>query len=60
MFPKDKINKQEKLLTLLVIRDIHIKMISRFFFTSVRMTAIMNTNNSKHYKQCGGSGTVRL
>lgn len=57
MFPKDKIqttNKQEKLLTLLVIREMHIKRTLRFFFTSLKMTAIKDTNNCKYYKECGG------
>ena len=44
--------------TLLTIREMQIKTIMRYHFTSTRMTIIKNPTNNKWWRGCGEKGTL--
>ena len=43
---------------LLIIREMQIKTTVRYHLTSVRMTILKKSTNSKCWKECGGKGTL--
>jgi hypothetical protein len=48
----------KKFSTPLVIREMQIKATLRFHLTSVRMTKIKNSGDSRCWRECGGRGTL--
>ena len=41
-----------------VIREMQVKTIMRFHYTLIRMAKIQITDNTKHWRGCGATGTL--
>ena len=54
----DSQQAHEKMLTLLMIREMQIKTKVSYHFTCVRMTMIKKNTNNKYWQECGAMGTL--